>query len=104
MMNSRKEKIKVLSVDSDAYPCPRCGTLMGVRLGMNVDNFGKLECYCPNDSFSMEMEISKYGFIPVGYLHNIEKGILDRSEGWYEKWDLKEKKDGTWILKRKKEK
>lgn len=103
-MNSRKEKIKVLSVDPQQYRCPRCGSLLMEKIGMDCDeNFGKIIAYCTNDSFQMNLELSRFGLIPTGYLENIEKGILDRSEGWYERWDLKKTQNG-WTLKPKAEK
>ena len=104
MSLSKKEKLKVLSVDPVQYRCPRCGSLLMEKIGMNFDeNFGKIIAYCTNDSFQMNLELSRYGLIPEGYLQNIEKGILDRSEGWYERWDLKDMKNG-WLLKPKKKK
>lgn len=104
MSSIKKEKIKVLSVDPQQYRCPRCGSLLMEKIGISFgDDFGKITAYCTNDSYQMNLEFSKYGLIPTGYLKNIEKGILDRSEGWYERWDLKVIKNG-WILKPKKEK
>lgn len=102
-MNSGKEKIKVLSVDPQQYRCPRCGSLLMEKIGMDCENFGKIVAYCTNDSFQMNLELSRFGLIPTGYLENIEKGILDRSEGWYERWDLKKIQNG-WTLKPKAEK
>ena len=90
----------VLSVDPDYYNCPRCGTRLSEDFVMDFcsDDLGKMIASCPNCSFKTHLEISMYGLIPDGYLHNIEKGILDRSEGWYEKWNLK-KTESLWLLK-----
>ena len=104
MSSSKKDKIKVLSVDPDYYNCPRCGTRLSEDFVMDFcsDDLGKMIASCPNCSFKTRLEISsKYGLITEEYLHNIEKGILDRSEGWYEKWNLKETKN-VLILKKKK--
>ena len=106
MSSSKKDKIKVLSADSEYYncPCPRCGTRLSENFVMDFcsEDLGKVIVSCPNCSFKTRVEISsKYGLITEEYLRNIEKGILDRSEGWYEKWNLKETKN-VWILKERK--
>ena len=100
MSSSKKDKIKVLSVDPDYYTCPRCGTRLSEDFVMDFcrDYIGKMIASCPNCSFKTYLEFSKFGLIPDGYLHNIEKGILDRSEGWYKKWKLKET-GSLWLLK-----
>ena len=105
MSSSKKDKIKVLSVDPDYYNCPRCGTRLSEDFVMDFcsDDLGKMIASCPNCSFKTHLEISMYGLIPDGYLHNIEKGRLDRSEGWYEKWNLK-KTENLWLLKLMKKK
>ena len=103
MMNSsKKDKLKVLSADPVHYNCPRCGTRLSISFGVDFnEDFCKIKAFCPNDSFKTYLEVSKYGLIPKEYLQNIEKGILDRSEGWYKRWDLKETKN-SWVLKPKK--
>ena len=102
MSSSKKDKIKVLSADRFGV-CPRCGACLSINIDFDFfsSDFGKLIASCPNDSFKTHLEASKYGFIPEGYLQNIEKGLLDISEGWHERWILKETKN-VWILKERK--